>query len=158
MTIKTALTSQLTNATNTEITLATLNIAANTLAVGSVLQFEAWGVLTSPASFSTHTSRVRSSPTPVVIGSYAFANSATARTDVPVYVQATITIRTIGVSGTAIGRVLETRDVLNNTPTTVTTTTQTIDTTVAREFTITSQTNLTTASHRWVMATAQLIP
>lgn len=136
---------------NTETVVLSGSIAANTLAVGSVIRLQAVGVMTNTTTATTSTWRIRIGPntlTGVIPASAAFVNTTTARTNVIVCVDALVLITAIGASGTAHGQIIPTYGSTGAAPPAGVTAAVTINTTVLNlaEFTFISGGASTTAN------------
>jgi hypothetical protein len=93
----------------TETSVVSMNIPANSVAVGSTFRLKAIGLFTNTAVASTSIIRVRFGPTTLtgnIPATVSSANGATARTNIPAMFDAMVTVLTIGASGTVIGTVM----------------------------------------------------
>lgn len=123
-----------TTAANTtdETTIFTGSIAANDLGAGQVIKVQGFGLFSTTNASDTVTLRFKLGSTTLA----TLASSAGNVTDVPWDIQAILTVRTTGATGTVSSR---TETDLNGTTQTDHSTSDTIDTTAAQNITITAQ-------------------
>ncbi len=94
---------------NAQAAVIGLQAAAGDLAVGTVVCFAVWGLLSNTTTASTLVLRLRVGPTTLVgavVASASFALGTTARTNVPFCLTGAFTVLSVGAAGTAIGQLV----------------------------------------------------
>ena len=92
---------------NTETSVLSMSLPANTLVVGNIFRFSFMALHTNNASASTSITRVRIGTTALlgaVAAQNSFVNGTTARTNAITHIEGTILITAIGAAGSAIGQ------------------------------------------------------
>lgn len=94
---------------NAEASVVALALPAGSLRVGSVLEFQVYGLLTNTTAASTSVLRLRLGATSLagaIVASSTLTLGIVARTNIPFVINAAFTVRAIGPTGNAIGQLV----------------------------------------------------